>query len=533
MNHYQVSCQRAFALKTLLLGLFACVLLSCTANPKPKSVKVQAKSVLAEPVWFNAPERFAVRTPLYDIATHAFFDLTPFRTKESADISYFLTTPVGSAHQYDLDLVSGQIYRRRTYCSQKDIWEAYEGKIDRPNFSIGVIPRLLDQASKPQMIWVFGDKKYLFDSEDKGRAQSQRATVIGGFVWQYCEDYPCRTNQNWLSRLVLVGVNKFDPNFSTITNLSELKKKVNWPYVKAFAQNGWGRNVSGTISEPAYRMVGEVSAEEALNFAFKAGHFFSFKEINSLRKNCFYLYDYLWRSLKKVRKNMSEKRKAATDQVAVDLAKEAKRIRELKEFALSTVISDNTEKEIKKNEGSVEEERALVDFGKFFQFFYKRYGERFRTCSKFVKAANQRHDPERFWFFSYLKNWFHLEDMNYYYLCPRRSWLQNPRTAGGRRRFDLKEKRSCSSLDLDESFEQGVTVMASIAGSDRPHWRFLEFDNGIGGSHKEIYSWVFENGKKLGCDARSLEEKETLFPQDISWKPFYKQLRRGRYDIIR
>jgi hypothetical protein len=470
---------------------------------------------------------------MYDIATHPFFDLTSFRTKESPDISYFLTTPVGSAHQYDMDLVSGQLYRKRSYCAHSDIWESYDGKVDRPNFSMGVVPRLLDQSNQPQMIWVFGDKEYLFDSFDKNRAQSQRARIVGGFVWQYCEDYPCRSYQNWLSRLVLVGVNPYDPNLKDVKTMAELKKKTDWAYVKAFAQNGWGRSIGSAVPEPAYRMVGEVEAQKALEFSYRAGHEFTFEEINSLRKNCFYLYDYLWRSQKKVRVNMKNKAKIATDKAAKELQKEAERIRKLKSFALNTVFSSDVENDVKEDEGTKREREALVDFQRFFLYFYKRYGDRFKTCSRFVRPANQRENAERMWFFAYMQNWFHLEDLNFYYLCPRRSWLSNPRLTTGKRRFDPDATRRCSSLDLDESFERGVTVMASLANANSPHYRFIEYDNGIGGSHAELFSWVYETGKKLGCDARPLEEKRPVFPGDVQWRDFYKNTQRGRFDVIR
>lgn len=494
---------------------------------------MKAKSVLAEPVWFNAPERFTLRTSMHDIVTHPFFDLTPFKTKESMDISYFLTTPVGSAHQYELDMISGQLYRKRTYCEQKDIWESYDGKINRPNFSIGIIPRLLDQTGKPQMLWSFGDKKYLFDAEDKGRSQSQRARIVGAFVLQYCNDYPCRTYQSWLSHLVLVGVNGFDPKFKNVTTLKELKEKVDWPYVKAFAQNGWGRTISSTVPEPAYRMVGEVEAEKAMEFTFKSGHLFSFDEINSLRKNCFYLYDYMWRSQEKVRANMKKSVQEATDKVAQEHKKQIDRIKAIKNFSLNTVFSDKAEQDVRSKEGSREEQRALVDFKRFFLYFYKNYGERFRTCSKFVRPANHRENSERAWFFSFMTNWYHLEDLDYYYLCSRRSWLGNPRLTSGKRRFELDAARRCSSIELDESFERGVTVMASLDGSNKTHYRFVEYDYGIGGTHKELYSWVPETGKKLGCSSRPLEEKVSIFPQDVGWDDFYKNPTRKRLDLIR
>ncbi|MCF8059514.1 MAG: hypothetical protein K9K67_09470 [Bacteriovoracaceae bacterium] len=538
MNYLLQYCQRVNRplLKSLLLlcsAIFLVCLASCSSDPRPSTIELKAKSVLAEPVWFNAPERFTLRTDMHDIVTHPFFDLTAFRTKDSMDLSYFLTTPVGSAHQYDLDMVSGQLYRKRTYCEQKDIWESFSEKINRPNFSIGIIPRLLDQTSEPQMVWVFGDKDYLFDSEDKGRSQSQRTRIVGGFVLQFCNDYPCRTYQSWLSRLVLVGVNSFDPKFKNVSTLKELKGKVNWPYVKAFAQNGWGRTTSSTVPEPAYRMVGEVEAEKALDFAFKSGHSFTFDEINSLRKNCFYLYDYLWRSQEKVRKNMMSKAQEASDKLAKEIKRANERMKAMQDFKMNTVFSSSIEKDLRSSEGSREEQSALVDFKRFFLNFYSNYGERFRTCTKFVRPANHKENSDRAWFFAFMTNWFHLEDLDYYYMCPRRSWLKNPRLTSGKRRFDLKEKRQCSSLDLDESFEQSVTVMASLAGADKPHYRFVEYDYGIGGSHKELYSWVPDNGKKLGCNARSLEEKVVLFPEDVEWKDFFKNIKRGRFDTIR
>ena len=75
--------------------------------------------------------------------------------------------------------------------------------------------------------------------------------------------------------------------------------------------------------------------------------------------------------------------------------------------------------------------------------------------------------------------------------------------------------------------------MASLANANSPHWRFIEYDNGIGGSHAELFSWVYDSGKKLGCNARPLEEKQPVFPGDVQWDDFYKNTRKGRFDVIR
>ncbi|MCR9202960.1 MAG: hypothetical protein NXH75_00145 [Halobacteriovoraceae bacterium] len=465
------------------------------------------------------------------MVTHPFFDLTSFRTKENLNISYYLTTKPDSAHEYDLDLVSGELYRKRTYCEQKDIWESYSGEINRPTFAMGIVPRLLDQTNEPQSIWVFGKKELFFDSEVNGRAQSQRARIVGGFILQFCENYPCRTYQDWLSRLILVGVNPYDSRFEDVKTMEELKGKVDWSYIKAFAQNGFGRTIKGTLPEPAYRMVGEVEAEKALNFAFKSGHNFSFNEINSLRKNCFYLYDYIWRSQEKVRENMKSKA-LAQDKLAIEMRRKAKEIRAQKTMASQTVFSVEV-KDIAKSEASVEGQNALIDFRRFFLYFYKNYGERYRTCSRFVRPANHKENPDRAWFFAFLTNFLNVEELDYYYLCVRRSWLTNPRLTNGKRRFDPNQERRCSTQDIDEAFEQSVTVMASLRGANAAHHRFIEFDTGIGGSHRQIYSWVPETGKKFSCDARKLEETLPIFPIDVSWKDYNVQGQRGRLDIIR
>ena len=75
--------------------------------------------------------------------------------------------------------------------------------------------------------------------------------------------------------------------------------------------------------------------------------------------------------------------------------------------------------------------------------------------------------------------------------------------------------------------------MSGLYNSSRQHYRFIEYDSRIGGSHQLIFNWVFENGKRFGCNARKLEEKGTIFPEDISWKRFDENIRKNLYDIIR
>ena len=156
-----------------------------------------------------------------------------------------------------------------------------------------------------------------------------------------------------------------------------------------------------------------------------------------------------------------------------------------------------------------------------------------KTCFDFVRPANSKNNRERTWFFSFVQNWINLEELGYFYSCSRRSWLENPFIGQGKRKYPKHESRGCSAEDLDFGFEQAVNVMSSLASGMRPHHRFIEYDGRPGGSHELIFSWIYDNGKRLACDARKLEEKEGLFPEDVTWKEFETKTRDSRYDMIR
>ena len=518
LDYLHQTCQRAI----VLIGLSTQILLlSCSTDPKPERIPEDSRAVQAEAVWFNAPKRFSMRRSNYDFVTHPFFDLLPFRVKEKPDVSFYLTNKPNSKHYYDLDLVSGELYRKRTFCKQKDIWKSFKGSINRPNFAIGVIPRLLDQTSEPQSIWVFGNEDLFFDSDNNGKAQSQRARVVGGVILQFCENYPCRKNQDWLSRLILVGVNPFDTRFKKTTSLGQLKTKVDWNYVKAFAENGFGKTINSTVPAPAYRFVGELNEKQALEFAYKSGHEFSFDEINKLRKNCYFLYDYIWRTQAKVRKNMrAPDIKEDPEKQEIEEEKVLDEDPFKDDILMSKKVFNVEEKEKVKKKVKKERPKYLVGLNDFFFHIYNKYGERYKTCSRFVRPANPKENSERSWFFAFLSNFLNLENMGYYYHCKKRSWLPNPILPNGKRIFNLKEERNCSNKDLDLAFAKSITFMTSLRNANSVHYKFLEFDSRIGGSHRQIFSWIRDNGKKPSCSARKHEVKGSIFPVDISWKSF-------------
>ena len=444
----------------------------------------------ADPAWFKAPERFASRDREGEYETHAFFDLDPLREERKGNsfVRYVLLTPKGSPFAYELDLVSGKKYKQFNYCSQKDIWERYSKKIKFPPFHAGFVPRLLSHLGHPQKIWVFG-KLPLPPQEEGLRDYTRKARVVGGIILEYCNDYPCRRRESWVGDLILIGVDDGDPRMAKIKTLDELKKKVNWDYVKAFAENGLGRTLFSREQKPAYRLLGDIEEKNALDFAFNKGHFFSLKEMDRLKKSCFSLYDYLWQSAQKIRK------------------KKVPRYRQRYDFLLEDATSDS----------------LYRHWQGFFWPFYKKYGNRLQTCQKFVRPSQIAQNYKRHWFFAYLMGFIHLEILDYYYSCAQGDWVKNSVLANSKRRFHIAENKYCSRKRLNQAFPQSVTQMTRLSALKRNHFRYITYDSGVGNSGEKIYSWVFSNGKGLGCSPHSRDGArggKEIFPSDIRWENF-------------
>ena len=494
--------------------------------------KNEIKKIDAVPVWFKTEKKYAMLDGQGSPLVHPFFDLAPFDSPKDNSINYFTTTPIDSKHYYDIDLVSGSLYRKFSYCEQVDVWENYEQDIHRPKFTIGVVPRLLDQVGNPQKVVVFGLKNY-FQKFQKQVTYSQRAKVIGGVIHQYCEKYPCKTRDNWLSSLVLIAVNANDPRYSQYESLGQLKKKVNWKYFKAFMENAFGRTKNGPFEAPAYRMVGEVPAREALKFAVKKGHKFKFEEMRRLRNSCQKLYDYLWEGSKVVRQlateeeKIAKKKKKKQDYLFVIEPKIKSASPTIKNrFMNQEVVKKDTNKKTLKYR---ENRKKYSNFSNFFFDFYDKYADRYKTCIKFVKASSLSENPQRHWYFSFINGFMNLEKSDFIYRCNKRGWVENSRLSGGKRIFNLEAKRSCTARSLDYAFDQVVTINTGLKRGSKPYHRFIEYDYGFGGSNKKLQSWVYENGKVISCSdsedreaRRKWAEKNPfrVFPLDVQWKRF-------------
>lgn len=512
----------------LIFPLIATQLISCASHSDDEAPKNAPITFEAKPVWFNGPERFHYRNRNYDIETHAFFDLAPLESNERKELSYVLLTPKESEFGYDIDLKSGQLFKKYQYCPQNDVWKTYPEKIERPPYTEGFIPRLMDQFGRPMRVFIFGDKSF-FVNDKKEVAFSQRARIVGGVVQQYCHSYPCAGREKWLSTMVMIGVVPFDPKMRDVNNIEELKKKVDWNAAKAFMENGYGRKLGPPRDEPVYRVISEVSTENAWKYGFEKGHLFQMPEMNTIRSSCYKLYDSIWIGAKRAR--------IVTEESNInkqDIAKRAKEIEELKnDFTRMTVINDTyTNREEEKLEYLEKVQKKEMNFGDFFKTIYFDYGDRLKTCFQYVRPANLVHDPERHWFFVYIESFLNVEQLGNFYMCSRKAWVENPIINNGKRTYNKNLLKNCTGTELDLSFDSSITFLTGLKRSNREHYRFIEDDIGIGGSHQKIQSWVYLDGKKLSCEETFRTASEPLiFPEDIRWSPFYNEeiLRKDGY----
>lgn len=238
----------------LYLPLILC--LGCAVWEQDPPWRLEA----ADARWF-ANQKYSYHDEVGRPELHPFFDFGPDIDYQTKELNFIMTTPYQSSVAYGLDVVSGKRYRLHGYCEQKDAWGRYDGAIELPPYTQGVVPRVLDQLGHPQKIIVFGNGDYY--KQDFGLA-IHRVQVVGALVEQICPKLQCRGEQGWESRMVLVAIDSRDPWLEKIKHIRELKQRIDWDYVHAFMENGSGQSsLSGRV-HPSFRVIGEISPGIAL-----------------------------------------------------------------------------------------------------------------------------------------------------------------------------------------------------------------------------------------------------------------------------
>jgi hypothetical protein len=107
--------------------------------------------------WFKVNEKHTLVDQAGIPQSHMLFDTTP--EFSGNEVNVVITIPKNSQHAYLIDLNSGQRFYGHTFCKQKDIWSEYKSSLHRPSFSVGYIPRVLDQLGEPQKVIVWSKTK--------------------------------------------------------------------------------------------------------------------------------------------------------------------------------------------------------------------------------------------------------------------------------------------------------------------------------------------------------------------------------------
>lgn len=459
-----------------LLNFAVAIFLAGCSTPKVEEVRDQS---LITPSWLKIPIRFALRDQDDNYLTHPFFDVNPSFAKDRRTIKFFVTTPEESRYKYDLDLYSGRLYGEHEFCDSDDVWDAYTGELQRPNFTQGLVPRTYDQNGSPQRIVVFGVPK--FESKDlKGRFHPQyfeTGKIVGSLLFESCDSYPCDLKSKWKSTQILVAVNPKNDSYANINLLSELRPKIDWTYFKAMMTNQDGVHQIGKKYYPASRIAKELSLDDTLKYFESNSRVEKMEELAKWREGCFKLYDDLWEKSEKIRKEKLGRQDA---------------------------------------------------FFLMFRDFYSKQSDQFYACGKLVRPGTINEDPRRLWFFSYLQAFTNLEKNQFYYSCSDKSWSYNPKVDDTRYfNNQNKELERCRARDFEKSFDQAINGLSLMKGQTNKMFRFVEYDGGRGGTHQKIYAWIANEGKALACkNKKSLfkrpvyERPFDFFPQDVVWESF-------------
>ena len=528
LNYFMDDCQ--YKMKNSFLLMLFFILYSCGSQPIKKINFVNDGN--NTPFWLKVPERYSFKEWDNNFIFNPFFDFSPFlqvfetteekkRPAVEEDIfdedeilieednkqnpeeetltvnpvesdnllNYFIVTPYESEINYSFDIISGKHYSTGKFCKQDDVWKPGRRFVGKPEFVIGIVPRILDQLGLPQKIIVYGSSDNLKKIDVKS-INLHKAKIIGGVIEQYCEIYPCSKKNDWLSKQVLIGVAYDDSEFKGVNSIRDLKERVDWGYLKTFLEVYQGRTIKEVISYkkskamkqdmqwPAYRIFGEFDRETAFNFLKTKGHVFNTNELETMKNSCHKLYDVI--------------------------KKEVSNIKATKVYKQGV-------------------------FAKFFFEFFDKYSDRYQICSKYVRAANINFDNESHSFFTYLTGFVKLHQLGMIYVCGQKTWVKNVITSEGKLQFDVKNIYNyCTDEQIDIGFKLIPMAMKDKAKTNLIHFKYLTYDYGIIGTHNKIYSWVYDQGKINLCSDwesnKFANRRLEVFPNDILWQRFYKDI---------
>lgn len=464
----------------LLLLIGSCGFFKVVEAPKDLP-KVSAQ-------WFAKSSNHALVNIEGDPLPHLFFDVKPNFSSNHQEVNVVITTPEGARNAFEVDVVSGQRYFSHAFCEHKDIWKKYSKSLDYPPFSVGVVPRVLDQLGQPQKVVVWSNRSQIFR---KYPSSSHRVRLVGAYVENICFEGNCIGQIRWPSRLVFLAIDVDDKEYSTVSTLLDFEGLVDWKKAKAYLENMNGHNVFGKSYFPSTRIGDLVNLNDALEYFKKRSIFFKEGELSQIQKSCHTLYD---RFLSEVSALKEEDKPAQT----------------IKELDAKIALHNKLRKEGKP-----------IGFGNRFKSFTKKFYKEFSTCEKFIYHGNINEDVNSFWTLSHVGVYYKLHREGHFFNCRNRVWQKNFLSNDDRQIFAIeKDIDFCTEKDLDLAMHNLPDYLSSLK-SEAEFFKFLDYDNHSFGSHQKIYNWIKFKNRRFDCSNDPNEDivKNTkIFPEDAKWE---------------
>lgn len=477
--------QEKFTASFLLIALF--FLTSCSQFSGRDQTKLlpgsHAEGLVSQitPKWFKTDPRFSLTNYQDEIAVNYFWDTASSINLKERSLNVVISTPKGSSKLYNIDMSSGQRYFQSPLCSSEDITGKFLSTLSQSPVFMGIVPRVLDETGRPQKIIILGDENYL---KQYWKTNFFEVKIIGGLIEKECTKRLCKDDKGLAQRLVLVAAQKGYAPYNQYSSITELKNKLDWKHIVAFLENQQGVDQVSDHFYSAYQITEELTAKRATEYLDKYSVKFDAKKIKDLKTSCYKLYDYWWSRI-----NADHR----------------------------VIIKGKT--------------KQAASFAEVFTQLFHEYGERYYTCSQYVKPSNIVPSINRHWFFSYLTAFHHLALNGHEYSCSKRAWLYNPVVNNRRSTPYKKQLKSCTNRKLMPAFDGAMMLLKSLRDQHLTSYRYIDYDrNKYGGTHEKMYSWVPYKSRAIKCDKDDLSKVSTqlsIFPKDVQWDPAWVNLSVG------
>lgn len=318
------------------------------------------------PVWYNTAPKFQLTDNLSRPLPHLFFDGSSDVDYDNAIVFPVIIERQKSEGRREFDMNSGQIFTVALRC-RSDLSAIGGADFHRLPFSRGLLPKILDRTGRPMEVVVFGElpkANNRMDSLSSDHDLQYVTRVVGGYEEAFCPLRLCQEPGQWQRRPVLLAVAANDDAFDEVTDLIELKKQLeDWERIKKLLISYKGQSFIYGNFELAYSYEEEYSRTRALEILKTQAKFFDLKQMQTLKRSCYKLYD---------------------------LVEKASRTK-LKSFVEN------------------------ID----------RFEDELQTCQNFVYQGSINFDPEQFWFFIHFKAYLRLRELGYHYDCVSSNWLSS------------------------------------------------------------------------------------------------------------